>query len=59
VILPAWLPHANAPECAMLLHHLADAHRAEAQPYLTRMAVEEIEAVVLEVFERVADPAQA
>jgi hypothetical protein len=37
----------------MFLHHLADAHRAEAQPYLTRMATEDIETVVMEVFEQV------
>jgi hypothetical protein len=54
-ILPAWLPHANAPECAMLLHHLGTWHLAEAKPYLQRMETEDIEAVVMEAFERLED----
>jgi hypothetical protein len=37
----------------MLLHHLADSHRAEAQPSLMRMETEAIDAVVMEIFARV------
>jgi hypothetical protein len=37
-LLPAWLPAAQRPNGAMLLHHLADMHPSEAKPYLTRMA---------------------
>jgi hypothetical protein len=53
VILPGWLPITNAPECAMLLHHLRVYHLAEAKPYLQRMETEDLDAVVMELFERV------
>jgi hypothetical protein len=42
-VLPAWLPIPNAPECAMLLHHLADQHRT-----MQDMAVEALEAFARE-----------
>jgi hypothetical protein len=44
------------PEAAMLLHHLGADHLAEAKPYLACMEVECIDAVVMELFERVRTP---
>jgi hypothetical protein len=54
-ILPAWLPYANAPECSLLIHHLGIWHRDEAQAYRRRLAVEDFETVLMEVFEQVDD----
>jgi hypothetical protein len=53
VVLPGWLPIPNAPECAMLLHHLGAEHLAEAQPSLVRMETEEIDTVVMDAFDRI------
>jgi len=53
-LLPAWLPVAKRPEGAMLLYHLGQHHLAEAAPYLTRMEIESIDAVLLELYELVA-----
>jgi hypothetical protein len=53
MVLPAWLPVFNAPESAMLLHHLSAQHPIELSPYLKRMATEDIDTVVMELFERV------
>jgi hypothetical protein len=36
----------------MLLHHLGNHHLAEAKPYLKRMETEEIDDVMMELFER-------
>jgi hypothetical protein len=47
------LPH--VPNSAMLLHHLGHDHLAEAKPYLKRMETEEIDEVIMELFERVDD----
>jgi hypothetical protein len=52
-----WFRLPNVPNCAMLLHHLGNDHLAEAKPYLKRMETEEIDEVVMELFERVDDPA--
>jgi hypothetical protein len=51
-VLPGWLPISNVPNSAMLLHHLGNDHLAEAKPYLVRMETEEIDEVVMELFER-------
>ena len=56
-VFPGWLPIPNAPESAMLLHHLSAMHLTEARPYLRRMATEDIDTVVMEVFERLDDAA--
>jgi hypothetical protein len=47
-VLPAWLPAAQRPHGAMLLHHLGDRHPAEVGPYLTRMETQDIETVAVE-----------
>ena len=49
--LPAWLPAAQRPNGAMLLHHLGDLHPSEVGPYLKRMRTEEIATVTAEAFE--------
>jgi hypothetical protein len=49
-------PVVQRPEAAMLLHHLGADHLAEAKPYLACMEVECIDAVVMELFERVRTP---
>jgi hypothetical protein len=41
------------PNSAMLLHHLGADHLVEVKPYLTRMEVECIDTVVMELFERI------
>jgi hypothetical protein len=51
-VLPGWLPIPNVPNSAMLLHHLGNDHLAEAKPYLVHMETEEIDEVVMELFER-------
>ncbi len=53
--LPAWLPAAQRPNGAMLLHHLADMHPTEARPYLTRMETEDIAPVAAEAYEVVEE----
>lgn len=53
VVLPGWLWLPNVPNSAMLLHHLGADHLAEVKPYLKRMEIEEIDDVVMELFERV------
>jgi len=58
VIFPGgWFRLPNVPNSAMLLHHLGNDHLVEAKPYLKRMETEEIDEVVMELFERVDDPA--
>lgn len=60
-ILPGWLPIPDVPDGAMLLYHLRDFHLAAARPYLRRMETEAIDAVLMELFERVtghSPPAQ-
>jgi hypothetical protein len=52
-----WFRLPNVPNSSMLLHHLGNHHLAEAKPYLVRMETEEIDEVVMELFERVDDPA--
>jgi len=47
-VLPAWLPAAQRPNGAMLLHHLADMHPTEARPYLKQMEMEDIGTVAAE-----------
>lgn len=47
-VLPGWLRIPDVPNSAMLLHHLV-----EVKPYLTRMEVECIDTVVMDLFERV------
>jgi hypothetical protein len=58
-VLPGWLPIPNKPNSTTLLHHLGTHHLAEARPYLTRMETECIDAVVMELFERVDDASSA
>jgi hypothetical protein len=53
-LLPAWLPAAQRPHGAMLLHHLGDRHPAEAKPYLQRMATEDIATAA--AYEMVEEP---
>ena len=53
--LPAWLPAAQRPNGAMLLHHLGDMHPAEVGPYLKRMRTEDIATVAAEAYEVVED----
>jgi hypothetical protein len=55
LLLPAWLVAAKRPDSAMLLHHLADRHPAEARPYLARMATEDIATVAAEASEVVEE----
>ena len=55
VLAHDWLRLPNHPNSAMLLYHLGARHLPEAKPYLTRMERECIDAVLMEVFERVAD----
>ena len=50
-----WFRLPNAPNSAMLLHHLGNDHLAAAKPYLVRMETEEIDEVVMELFERIPD----
>jgi hypothetical protein len=57
-VFNAWLPAAQRPNGALLLNHLADRHRAEARPYLRRMETEDIDAVVVEAYERIEDPSR-
>jgi hypothetical protein len=57
IILGGWLPIPNRPESSMLLYHLGADHLAEARPYLQRMnTTEDIDVVVMEIFERVEAP---
>jgi hypothetical protein len=48
-----WFQLPHVPNSAMLLHHLGNEHLVEAKPYLVRMETEEIDEVVMELFERV------
>ena len=50
-VLPGWLRLPNCPNSAMLLHHLGADHLAETKPYLKRMETEEIDTVVMELFD--------
>jgi hypothetical protein len=52
-----WFRLPNVPNSAMLLHHLGNEYLAAAKPYLQRMETEEIDEVVMELFERVEGPA--
>jgi len=53
VVFPGgWFRLPNVPNSAMLLHHLGNDHLAAAKPYLVRMETEEIDDVVMELFER-------
>jgi hypothetical protein len=49
-VRPAWLPAAQHPNGAMLLHHLGDMHPSEVGPYLKRMATEDIATVTAEAY---------
>jgi len=49
--LPAWLPAAQRPNGAMLLHHLGDLHPDQVRPYLKRMETEDIATVAAEASE--------
>ena len=49
--LNAWLPWAKAPNSALLLGHLAQQHMDQLRPYLKRMEVECIDAVLSELYE--------
>jgi hypothetical protein len=40
----------------MLLHHLGAYHLVEAKPYLKRMETEDLDTVVMELFQRVKTP---
>jgi hypothetical protein len=54
--LPAWLPAAQAPDGALLLHHLAQQHPTEVGAYLARMPTDDDhEPVVVEAFEVIED----
>jgi hypothetical protein len=56
VVFPGgWFRLPNVPNSAMLLHHLGNDHLEEAKPYLKRMETEEIDEVVMELFERITD----
>jgi hypothetical protein len=50
-VLNAWLPVAQRPNGAMLLHPLGDRHPDQVGPYLKRMATEEIATVAAEAYE--------
>jgi hypothetical protein len=54
-VLPAWLPVAQRPNGALLLHHLADMHPDQVGPYLQRMATEDIGTVAAEAYEVVEE----
>ena len=55
--LPGWLKVQNRPDGAMLLNHLTRWHPTEVKGYLDRMRRDEdVEPVVMEVFERVEAP---
>jgi hypothetical protein len=54
--LPAWLPHFQAPDGAMLLHHLSQAHPDQVKAYLDRMpSDDDHDRVVVEAYEVVED----
>ena len=55
--LNAYLPWAKAPNSALVLGHLAQQHLDQFGPYLRRMAVECIDAVLGELFEVVEEEA--
>jgi hypothetical protein len=53
---PAWLPVAQRPDGAMLLHHLSQRHPDHVKPYLDRMAAgEDIATVAAEAYEVVEE----
>jgi hypothetical protein len=55
-LLRGWLPVANAPDGALLLHHLADMPPDHVGQYLTRMPTDDAhDRGVMEAFERVED----
>jgi hypothetical protein len=54
-VFNAWLPAAQRPNGALLLNHLGTMYRAEARPYLQRMATEDIAAVVVEAYELIEE----
>jgi hypothetical protein len=51
--LNAYLPWAQAPNSALLLGHLGQQHMDQLRPYLKRMETEEIDLVLLELFQLV------
>ncbi|HSF29844.1 MAG TPA: hypothetical protein VLK82_05135 [Candidatus Tectomicrobia bacterium] len=56
VVLPGWLPAAQAVDGAMLLGHLLQQHAGELVPYLARMdAGEDIPLVAAETYEVVVE----
>jgi hypothetical protein len=55
-LLNAYLPWAKAPNSALLLGHLAQQHMDQLRPYLQRMEVECIDAVLSELYEVVEAP---
>jgi hypothetical protein len=52
---PAWLPVMQAPDGAMLVHHLSASHPAEVGPYLERMRTEDVATVAAEASEVVEE----
>jgi hypothetical protein len=55
--LPAWLPVFNAPNGAMLLHHLSARHRDQVKAYLDRMISDDLhDQVIVEAYEVVETP---
>jgi hypothetical protein len=50
-VLSAWLPVAQAPDGAMLRHHLGRQHPDQARPYLERMRTAEVGTVATAAYE--------
>jgi hypothetical protein len=58
VVLPAWYPVLQAPNGAMLLHHLSQDHPDQVGPYLDQMRTDDDhDRVVVQAFEVVEEPA--
>jgi hypothetical protein len=55
-ILPGWLRVLDSPHSSLLMHHLGNMHADEFRPYLKRMATEDFETVVMELFEKIDPP---
>ena len=51
--LPGWLLVPHVPHATLLMDHLGCRHPVAFTPLLRRMATEDMEAVVMEAFERV------
>jgi hypothetical protein len=52
-VFPGWLVVLDEPHASRLLYHLGATHPVECKPVLARMAMEDIGAVAMEVYERV------